>query len=257
MGGVRRSLVLVLALAALAACGGSSTESTASLPRGGEHVTLDPADFTTDIDNAYWPMKPGTRWTYHEIDTKGNVSDVVVVVTTKTKKVANGVTARVVRDTVRRDGEILEDTFDWYAQDRDGNVWYLGEQTAEFEHGEVASTEGSFEAGADGAEAGIIVPAHPKAGLAYREEYLKGEAEDNGEVLGVDEMVEAPYGQFDGALLVKDTSSIEPDVLEYKLYAKGVGLVLTVTVSGGNDREELVSVDQAPADAGTGPLGHP
>ncbi len=244
----------LVAAMVLTACGSSDTTS---LPQGDQSVELDPADFTTEIDNPYWPMTPGTRWTYQETDDEGNVSDVVVVVTTETKQIANGVVARVVRDTVSQDGEIIEDTFDWYAQDSQGNIWYLGEDTAEFENGEIASTAGSFEAGVDGAQPGIIMPADPQPGMKYREEYLKGEAEDNGEVLSIEEMAEVPYGQFREALLAKDTTPIEPDVLEYKLYAPGIGPVLVLAVSGGGGREELIAMDQAPATAGTGPLGNP
>lgn len=228
------------------------------LPVGGEPVALDPAGFTTTIDNPYWPMEPGTRWTYQERDADGTELKVVVVVTTKTKKVASGITGRVVRDTVyAADGSIVEDTLDYYAQDKAGNVWYLGEDTAEFEDGKISSKEGSFEAGVDGALAGIAMPANPQPGMGYRQEYLKGEAEDNGQVLSVDEIVEIALGLYKGALLTKDTITIEPEVAEYKLYAKGVGPVLVLGISGGSGREELVSMDKAPASAGTGPLGSP
>jgi hypothetical protein len=203
-------------------------------------------------------MRPGTRWTYREVADDGTAQDVVVVVTTSTKKLANGITARVVRDTVTENGGIVEDTFDWYAQDDAGNVWYLGEDTAEFEDGEVVSREGSWEAGRDGARPGIIMPAHPEPGLAYRQEYDEGEAEDNGAVLSTGEMAEVPAGLYRDVLLTKDWTTIEPDVLEYKLYAPGVGPVLVLDVSGGSGgREELVTVDEAPPGAGTGPLGNP
>lgn len=227
-----------------------------SLPVGDEPVDLDPDEFTTDIDNPYWPMKPGTQWVYRESDPDGDLT-VRVTVTSETKGVANGVEARVVRDTVSRGGELVEDTFDWYAQDRAGNIWYLGEQTAEFEHGEMVSTEGSFEAGVDGAQPGIALPARPRPGMAYRQEYLEGEAEDAGAVLGVDELVEVPYGAYDGALLTRDTTPLEPDVEELKFYARGVGPVLTVAVSGGSGREELLDVRTVPDGTGTGPLGSP
>ena len=202
-------------------------------------------------------MKPGTRWTYHEVDEEGEIKEVVVVVTTQTKKVANGIAARVVRDTVRVDGSIIEDTLDWFAQDARGNLWYLGEDTAEFEDGKLTSRDGSFEAGVDGALPGILIPADPAPGMRYRQEYYKGEAEDNGEVLSTAEMAEVPAGRYRGALLTKDTSTIEPDVQEYKLYAKGVGPVLVLGVSGGSGREELIKVDKVPPAAGTGPLGKP
>ncbi|MBA2726320.1 MAG: hypothetical protein H0U53_10055 [Actinobacteria bacterium] len=228
-----------------------------TLPQGADPVSLDPNEFTTKVDNPYFPLEPGTRWTYAEADGKGNKLKVVVVVTTKTKEIANGITARVVRDTVTQDGAIVEDTFDWYAQDSEGNVWYLGENTAEFENGEISSREGSFEAGVDGALPGIIMPAEPEPGLKYRQEYYKGQAEDNGEVLSVDEMVDVAYGHFEDLVLEKNTITIEPRVLEYKLYAKDIGMILALGISGGGGREELVKIDQAPASAGTGPLGNP
>jgi hypothetical protein len=234
----------------------ATPEPSNPLPTGSQPVQLDPAEFTAEIDHPYWPMKPGTRWTYREAE-DGEVKEVVVVVTTQTKKIANGVTARVVRDTVRVDGSIIEDTFDWYAQDSKGNLWYLGEDTAEFEDGKITSRGGSFEAGRDGALPGIMLPADPAPGMRYRQEYYKGEAEDNGEVLSTAEMAQVPAGLYRGALLTKDTITIEPDVQEYKLYAKGVGPVLVLGVSGGSGREELIKMDQAPPDAGTGPLGRP
>ena len=227
------------------------------LPTGDEPVELDPSEFTTEIDNPYWPMEPGTRWTYLEIDEEGSEVKVVVIVTNETKLIANGITARVVRDTVTLDGEIIEDTKDWYAQDAAGNIWYLGEDTAEFENGRITTRSGSFEAGVDGALPGIIIPADPQPGMKYRQEYYAGEAEDNGEVLSVHEMAEVPFGHFTDMLLTKDTVALEPDVLEYKLYAPGIGPVLTLGVSGGGGREELIDMGTAPASAGTGPLGSP
>jgi hypothetical protein len=239
---------------------GAGSGSQGDLPQGSKPVNLDPKDFTTRIDNPYWPMDPGTRWTYRETDQEGAEQRVVVTVSDQTQKIANGVTARVVRDTVTEDGEIIEDTFDWYAQDEEGNIWYMGEDTAEFENGKLKTKEGSFEAGVDGAQPGIIMPANPQDGMQYRQEYYKGEAEDNGEILSTDEMAQVPFGQFDNALLTKDTITIEPNVLEYKLYAKGVGPVLTLGVSGGpGSREELIGLENVSEKeaqkAGSSPLG--
>ena len=256
-GRMTRILVPCAACAvALSACS-AGAPATTSLPRNDDPVALDPADFTTEIDNAYWPMEPGTRWTYRELDPDGTDSTVDVTVTDDTKTIANGIEARVVRDTVRQDGEIVEDTFDWYAQDAAGAIWYLGEDTAEFEDGEIVSRSGSFEAGVDGALPGIAAPADPEPGMAYRQEYAAGEAEDNGAVLSVDELVEVPYGFFEGALLTRDTNALEPDVAELKLYAPGVGPVLTLDISGGSGREELLDVTTVSAGTGTGPLGSP
>jgi hypothetical protein len=225
----------------LAACGGGSKSSASSqLPTGSEPAKLDPADFTTEIDNAYWPMRPGSRWVYRE--TSGDeVQRVVVTVTDRTKTI-EGIEARVIHDLVTTpDGEKVEDTFDWYAQDEDGNLWYLGEDTKEYEGGRVVSTEGSWEHGVDGAEAGIIVAAEPKQGLMYREEYYAGEAEDAAEVLSVEGKVQVPYGRFTGAMITRNFSGIEPNVEELKFYARGVGPVLELLVSGGAGRTELLS----------------
>ena len=137
---------------ALAACGDEEAdgdeEAGAALPQGSEPVELDPADFTTRIDNPYWPMAPGDKWVYRETDS-GSEQRVEVTVTNRTKRIANGVEARIVHDVVTEDGELVEVTDDWYAQDAEGNVWYLGEKTAEYENGKVVSRSGSFEAGAD------------------------------------------------------------------------------------------------------------
>ena len=257
--------VTVVSAALMAAgCGsnhgdGAQGEPRRDLPQESEPVDLDPGTFTTEIDNPYWPMRPGTRWTYREIDEDGNELAVVVTVSTETKKIANGITARVVRDTVTEDGELVEDTFDWYAEDAEGNIWYLGEDTAEFENGKVATKAGSFEAGVDGALPGVIMPADPVPGLRYRQEYYRGEAEDNGEILSTREQAEVPAGHYRNALLTKDTVALEPDVLEYKLYAPKVGPVLVFGVSGGGGREELVKIEdvgsEAAGAAGTTPLG--
>ena len=258
---VRRILLIFMTGAALAACGcgssdddgaGSGGDSAArdagataghgkkTLPQGSEPVDLDPGKFTTRIDNPYWPMTPGTRWVYRGAEGGGN-QRIEVTVTNKTKKV-DGVTARVVRDVVSEDGKLVELTQDWYAQDTAGNVWYMGEDTAEYdENGKVATRAGSWESGVDGAEAGIIMPGAPRPGLSYRQEYYEGEAEDAGRVLRLDATTKVPYGTFRNALETADTTPLEPKVLEHKYYARGVGPVLKVGVHGGG-REELLSL---------------
>jgi hypothetical protein len=212
------------------------------LPRGSQSVKLDPSSFTTRIDNTWWPMHPGSRWVYRETDSAGARQRDVVTVTKRTKRVANGITARVVHDAATEDGEPVEITDDWYAEDACGNVWYLGEETKEYENGRVVSTEGSWEAGVDGAEPGVIVPARPTTGLRYRQEHDAGHAEDRAEIMSLREQVEVPFGFFrpGRVLMTRELNPIEPKVLEYKFYARGVGPVLAVAVSGGSDREELV-----------------
>ena len=225
-------LLAVLTIAAAAAA--------APLPHGSETVHLAPAEFSTTIDNPYWPMKPGSRWVYRETDAEGTKQKVVVTVTNETKLIANGITARVVRDIVTEKGKFVEVTEDYYAQDRRGNIWYLGEATTEYENGKPVSTAGSFEAGVDGAQAGVIMPAQPRPGLSYRQEYYKGHAEDKASIVSLREQAEVPSGHYGRVLMTRDVNPLSPKALEYKFFARGVGPVLAVSVSGGTDREELV-----------------
>lgn len=239
---------IAVLLPALAGCGssGGSNSSTATqsgknkLPQTSEPSKLNPADFTTQIDNPYWPMPVGRQWHVHVSNPQGESLQEIITVEDRTKKIADGVTARVVHDVVYDKGKPSEITDDWYAQDRDGNIWYFGESTAEIHNGR-RDTSGSFEAGRNGADAGVVMPANPRVGLTYREEYYAGQAEDRAKVLALDQQVEAPAGHFTGAVLIDDTSPIEPAVSEYKLYAKGVGPVVAVSVSGEAEREDLVS----------------
>lgn len=242
---MRRMLMTVCAAAMLAATAvtpapiASAGTCPITLPQGSEPVTLDPADFVSQIDNEYWPMAPGTEWRYRESDPRGNAVKVRVVVTDRTRQI-QGIDATVVHDIVSDRGELIENTFDWYAQDVCGNVWYMGEKTKEYENGQVVNTEGSWEAGVDGAYAGVVMPADPQVGLAYRQEYYAGEAEDAAEVLSLVEKAQVPFDRFDDVLLTKDFTPLHPKILEYKMYAPGVGPVLVVGVSGGSDREELM-----------------
>jgi hypothetical protein len=231
---MKRTLALLAALI-VAGCGGSG--ESRSLPHGSETVTLDPQDLSAEIDNPYWPMRPGSTWVYRELDPDG-AKRVEVTVLDRTETI-DGIEARVVHDVVSEDGKVVEDTYDWYAQDGDGNVWYLGEDTKEHEDGKV-STKGSWKAGVDGAQAGIALPGTPEVGQEYRQEYYEGEAEDMGRVLSLDESVDVPAGTYRPVLMTKDWTPLEPDILEHKFYAKGVGPVLTLSVASPG-REELVT----------------
>jgi hypothetical protein len=235
-----------VAAATLAATSGATSVTahggTDGLPQGSEPVTLNPAEFTTTIDNPYWPMAPGTRWVYRETTTSGSRRDVEITVMNDTRKIANGITARVVHDVVTQDGATVELTDDWYAQDAGGNVWYLGESTAEYESGQVVSRKGSFEAGVDGAQPGVAMPADPKPGLAYRQEYYAGQAEDNAAIVTMgEERVEVPFGYFEAdVLMTRDLVPLEPRVQELKFYVPGIGPVLSVHTDIGGGRTELV-----------------
>jgi hypothetical protein len=203
-------------------------------------VTLNPGEFTTSIDNPYFPLKVGSRWVYRETYSQGSRQKVVVTVTHRTKLIANGVTARVVRDVVSEDGEFVEVTDDWYAQDAAGNVWYLGEATTEYSNGKPVSTAGSFEAGVDGAQAGVIMAADPSPGLRYRQEYYAGQAEDRAKVLSLKAESSVPFGDFRRVLKTKDIAPLPPKSFEQKFYVRRIGMVEGITLGKGGDHEVLL-----------------
>jgi hypothetical protein len=205
--------------------------------------TIDPADFVTTVDNPYFPLTPGTIFVFAGTS-EGEREEVTVRVTGRTK-VIQGVTCVVVRDTVRTGGEVTEDTFDWYAQDVDGNVWYMGEDTKEYDRGEVVSTEGSWEGGVHGALPGVIMPADPMVGLAYTQEHYAGQAEDKGKIVALGRQVSVPYGSFDDVLVTEDWTPLEQNVLERKSYAPGIGVVFEELVKGGQEVLRLVEVRTA------------
>lgn len=223
-----------LALLILASCGGGEpTQETYS-------VSIDPADFVAQIDNPYYPLTPGTTFIYEGETGEGR--ERVETTVTRDTKVVMGVTCTVIQDRVLLDGELIEETFDWYAQDVDGNVWYFGEDSKDYENGQVISTKGSWEAGVDGAMPGIIMPADPQVGASYRQEYYAGEAEDMAEVLSLDGIASVPYGTYQNLLVTKDWTPLESGFVEQKYYARGVGLVLEEVVQGGEGRIELIVV---------------
>ena len=241
-------LMIGLAVVLVAGCSGFSGKSDDSSDKrgnkGGKAYSPDinPADFTTNIDNKYFPLEPGTTFVY-EGKTKEGTEHNEVTVTHDTRRIM-GVECVVVRDKVFLNGGLIEDTFDWYTQDKKGNVWYFGEATKELQNGKVESTEGSWEAGVDGAKPGIIMQADPKVGETYRQEYYKGEAEDMAKVLSLDESATVPYGSFDHLLMTRDWNPLEPGVIEQKYYAPGIGNVLEVGVKGTSERVELIGIKQ-------------
>jgi hypothetical protein len=199
-----------------------------------------PEDFVPVIDNPYMPFMPGTRTVFEGVS-DGQRERNVVLVTDRTKVIL-GVRTTVVHDQVfSANGDLAEDTFDWYAQDRFGNVWYFGEDTAEYANGKVSSTTGSWEAGVDGAQPGVVMLAQPAVGESYHQEFLKGEAEDVGTVVALDESVTVPYGSLDQILVTEDTTPLEPQILEHKFYAPGIGVVMERVLRGGQEVSRLVS----------------
>jgi len=209
-----------IALAALAVAASCSSAAPIDPGDGGDYrFLLTPADFVDRIDNPWLPLAPGSRWVY-----EGGGERIVVEVLVETRQVM-GITATIVRDTVTDGGELVEDTYDWFAQDVDGNVWYLGEESVEYRDGEPVSSAGSWEAGVDGALPGIIMAADPAAGDAYRQEYSVGEAEDMAEVVRIGDRVSVPAGDFEGVLVTREWTPLSPRVDEFKYYASGVGLI--------------------------------
>lgn len=209
-----------------------------------QNPPFDPDNFIDTIDNPYFPLKPGTVFIYRG-ETEGTPTRDVMKVTWKTKEIL-GVTTTVVHDRVYEDGVLTEDTFDWYAQDKDGNVWYFGEDTRELdENGNVISTEGSWEAGVDGAEPGIIMLADPQKGDQYQQEFAPDVAEDMAQVLGFEDSLCVRYGCFEHVLVTKEWTPLEPGVAENKYYAKGVGFIFSKMIQGGDEQLELVRIRRA------------
>ena len=199
-----------------------------------------PSDFVTRIDNKYFPLRPGT--TFHFRGTQqGKAREVSVFVTHKTKVIL-GIRATVILDQVLVGGKREEKTFDWYAQDKQGNVWYLGEDSSDFVNGRWVRSDGSWEAGVKGAKAGIVMKANPRVGVVYRQEYYAGHAEDMAKVLSRNKSVTLEYGSFEHALETSEWTPLERGVLEHKYYVKGIGNVRTIMVKGGSEEEHLVSI---------------
>jgi hypothetical protein len=233
-----------LAVGAVVLAAGVATALPASggLPTGaGSRTAPHAARFDHPRENLYFPLRPGTRLHYRGSE-DGERFRETVTVTARTKTIL-GVRTTVVRDILRRaDGTLAERTRDWYAADNDGNVWYFGEATATYdEHGDLESREGSWQAGVDGAVAGTIMPADPRPTDAYRQEFLKGHAEDQAWIVQRGTTVKVPYGRFRHVVRSFEWSRLEPRVMSEKRYAPGLGIVKEHDVAGGNERFVLVS----------------
>jgi len=213
---------------------------TVAVPPGRPSPPSRPPDssFAARVDNPWFPLLPGSRYVYRGVK-DGRPSRDVVTVAHRTATI-DGVPCVVVDDRLYIRGHLAERTTDWYTQDRQGNVWYFGEDTAELDaRGRVTSTEGSWRAGVDGARPGIFMRAHPRVGQGGQQEYLKGQAEDSYRVVALFRKVAAGSGP--NALLTRETTPLEPGVVDHKLYVRGIGTVLEQTEKGGDERNELVS----------------
>jgi hypothetical protein len=208
-------------------------------------ATLSPSDFVARVDNPWFPLQPGSE--YHYTGLKDQVKTVdTVKVTNNTKRIL-GVKTTVVHDVVSVNGRPEEVTDDYYVQDRHGNVWYFGEATKELDsHGNTISTEGSFQAGVNGARAGVLVPGHPKVGLSARQEFSKGQAEDHFKILDLNARVSVPFVSSHHALRTREWTPLEPTVLDNKYYVRGIGTVREIAVKGPVERLRLVSFQKGP-----------
>jgi len=200
---------------------------------------LHSSDFVRHVDNAYYPLAPGSRWRYRGSEDGEKMIDELVV-RHRTKRIL-GVRTTVVHDVVSKHGKPREVTNDWFAQDEDGNVWYFGENTAELNRkGEVVSREGSFKAGRDGARPGVFMSAHAKVGDHARQEYYKGHALDRFRVLERNAKVDTPYDHFNNAVRTREKTPLEPGIVDNKFYVRGIGTVRETTVKGGSEELRLV-----------------
>jgi hypothetical protein len=240
---------VVCASLALAACGDDEQASTTPrttpgtlqagrLPCSDEQVKLDPADFTTKVDNPYFPLAKGTRWSYRGEDKEGTKTTADVTATGQTKKIA-GITATALRDRNTEDGQLVEVATEWYAQDKDGNVWYLGEDVKEYENGKFKEA-GSSLVGDGPLQPGVTMMGKPIPGSCFRLSYEKGESEDRLAVLSVNAKVSGPAGSYTKVVQLKQTTPLEPEAIEHRYYAPGVGLVQVRVQSGERERVELV-----------------
>jgi hypothetical protein len=235
--------IALVALGAVLLAGSPTTNQAAPQPPDVNPPAFDATNFTnsTAIDNPYFPLVPGTTFVYEGVPGGQRQRNEVFV--THDTKMIQGVNCVVVQDRVWIKGVLEEDTFDWYAQDRDGNVWYMGEDASSYKNGVLVGHEGSWEAGVGGAQPGYVMQAHFTVGDPYRQEYLAGEAEDMAEVTSISGTVSVPYGSWSGnALVTKEWSPLERSVVENKYYARGVGLVKSETVRGGSETTFLVNV---------------
>jgi hypothetical protein len=200
-----------------------------------------PSRFVAGVTNPWFPLRPGTTWVYRG-EKDGKTARDVVTVPGRTKLIA-GVRCTVVWDRLYLRGKLEERTTDWYAQDKAGNVWYFGEDTAELDaQGRVTSREGTWRTGVHGARAGIYMPAHPRVGQRGRQEYYAGHADDHFQVLSLSARVRTPAASSRRALLTKEWTPLEPGTIDHKYYVRGIGTMLEQTVKGGSERNVLVSV---------------
>ena len=236
-------LAAVAVAAMVATLGAWSAHAGASKNKdSGYEPKLKAKDFSLVIDNPYYPLPVGRRLTYKGVKDGESQVDVVTV-TDRTKVVKEGITARVVTDVATHNGQLLEKTEDYFAQDKRGNVWYLGEETAAYDSDGTVDTSGSWEAGVHDGEPGIIMETNPQVPDAYRQEYSpRDEAQDTAWIVDTNATITVPYGTFHHALATLEASIVEPGAYDKKVYGRGVGIVYEKAITGESEVAQLVSV---------------
>ena len=246
----RTPLITATLAALLVGCGsggGSASSSQAGASTTPAPVTtpyspsIDPANFGRPIDNPYLPLRPGTVFRYRGVGDNGKTREFNKVTVTHRKKRIMGIDAVVVLDEVFASGKPEERTFDWYTQDKDGNVWYFGENSSSYEHGHWVKDDGSWTAGVGNGKPGVIMLAHPHRGDRYRQEYSPGHAVDQAKVLGPGGRIDTPYRTISRTLLTREYSTIDKQY-EKKWYARGIGVIQEDAITKSKEHSELVGV---------------
>ncbi len=239
-GGALPAAILSLALTA-----GPASAATCQLPVFGPgssyHPQITGLDFSPNVNNPLFPLKPGRTLVYSGI--KDDKAALDLFIATAHTKIIDGVRTRVVEDRLYLNNVLEERTSDYYAQDRCGNVWYFGEDTAKLDaNGKVISTDGSFRAGVNGAQPGVFMRAQPELGRQFRQEWFQGQAEDVFKPIDLSASIDVPFGHFQHTLRTQETTALEPDVVDNKYYARGIGELLEKSVKGPRELLRLVEI---------------
>lgn len=249
-------LAVAVALVSVMACSSSqnqaqkpstATATTTSTTQSGKPTSTaasmapvpSSSDFVAGVTNPWFPLKPGSKWVYKGV--KDGAPNIDTFVVTTRKRVVQGVSTTVVMDVTTSGKRVVEATEDWYAQDKQGNVWYFGENTKEFDKSGKVDTSGSWEAGVGGAKAGLFMPANPQIGMSFYQEYLKGEAEDTFKIVSLTATIAVPAGTYNTTLMTEESTVLEPGIITQKNYAKGIGEVYENDTKGPAEYSKLAT----------------
>jgi hypothetical protein len=223
----------------------ASRDPACPLPKYGAgsayHPAIKPSNFSANVTNPWFPLQPGTTYLYTGVKDGKQAMDLYQV--SQHTRTIDGVATRIVNDRLFLSGVLEERTTDYYAQDRCGDVWYFGEDTATLDkRGRVTDRSGSFHAGVNGAQPGVFMQSEPTLGRWFRQEWYHGQAEDRYRALSTSAFISVRYGSFDHALRTEERTNLEPGVVDNKYYVRGVGEVKEMTIKGGNESLQLLDV---------------